>query len=106
MLLNDMRIDWKFIGSEKVEVRHHMDLVGLQIADAACGAIRAALEYSNHHSTEHRFAKMLKDSVYGRRSWRGAMNHHSYGLKFFPSPPNEEEGRRPRYNWIGKYHSR
>lgn len=101
VLLNDIRIHWPAIKTTEIEVYSHMSLIGLQMADAVCGALRAAVEYTNYNFTEHRFAKMLKPVVYSRGG-----NFTSYGLKFFPAVPNETVGERPRYHWIQKHYSR
>lgn len=104
-LLGDIRIHWPAIRTTQIEVRPHMDLIGLQMADAVCGVLRAAAEYSNYNFTEHRFAKMLKPIVYYRPTRIGlGRNYYSYGLKFFPDPPRDEANRRPRYHWLRKYY--
>ena len=104
ILLQDIRIHWPVIRTTQIEVYSHMDLLGLQMADAVCGGLRHAAEYSNHNFTEHRFAKMLKPIIYSRRE-RGSSgrNYYSYGLKFFPGVPSDEDGRRPRYPWLQKH---
>lgn len=106
VLLKDISIEWSVIKTGQIQVFPHMDLMGLQMADAVCGGLRTAVEYSAHDFTEHRFAKMLQPITYFRPKRRGGgRNYYSYGLKFFPAPPTDDTERRTRYGWLQKYYS-
>ena len=107
-LTYDIRIHWPAIKTDHISVLPHKARVGLQMADAVCGGLRAAVEYTRYNFTEHRYAKILKPNIYWRPKSRfpgTGKNYLSYGLKFFPATPAEDEGRPPRYHWIGKYYS-
>src|SRR5205085_3950571 len=96
MLVNDVRIHWPAIPTALVDAAQKGDFAGLQVADCVASGMRAALEYEPYGNTEHRYAKIMKPTVYRSRG-----RHMSYGLKFFPSGLEDSD---PRSHWLRKYY--
>jgi hypothetical protein len=101
MVKKDIQIDWRYINLKKIEALPHNARAGLRMADAVCSGLRYALEYSPYGFTEHRFAKMLRPHAYCRKK-----NYLSYGMKFFPKPPEDDPFARERYRWVDKYYAK
>lgn len=92
---SDIRIDWNVISPSRVETAAKRQYAGLQIADLAASGLRASLETNKYGNTEHRYAKLLVPQIYKRSG-----NFTSYGLKFFPSIPSEENDY---MHWVYKH---
>jgi hypothetical protein len=76
----DIQIHWPVIDIEGVEALDHGRRYGLQLADIAVGALRAALEFDPYGNLEPGYAEILKPKVYERKG-----NSLSYGAKLVPS---------------------
>jgi hypothetical protein len=92
---SDIRIHWEAIHSAFIEAAQKHQFVGLQLADLATSSIRTALEVDRYGLTEHRYAKTLVPKFYKRGG-----NYLSYGLKFFPAPPDDTNSF---MHWVYKH---
>lgn len=91
----DIRIHWPAFDESLFECAQKSQYAGLQMADLSASGFKAALEADRFGNTEHRYAKILVPKVYCRNS-----NYLSYGMKFFPRPPNFDE---PFMHWVNKH---
>jgi hypothetical protein len=90
-----VKMHWPIIDTRLIEPQNPRNRICLQIADGVASSYFVALEYTAFGFTECRFAEMLKPVVYCRGN-----NYRSYGLKFFPSVPTEQAGKRSRLEWV------
>lgn len=95
-LKKDIRIHWPAISVEHVSAHQKKDYSGLQLADLVASGIRWGLEADSWGNTEHRYAKVLRPTVYDNKG-----NTLSYGMKFFPEAPATSE---PISHWITKHY--
>lgn len=94
----DIRIDWNVINAERMQTAQKHQFAGLQVADMVASGLRSAIESGPYGQTEHRYAKSLVGNTYNRSG-----NYKSYGLKFFPSVPEEDNAA---MHWFYKHCSR
>ncbi|MCA0921475.1 DUF3800 domain-containing protein [Pseudooceanicola nanhaiensis] len=95
-LKRDVRIYWPAIEPTHVSAHQKKDYSGLQLADLVASGIRWGLESDAWGNTEHRYAKILRPTVYDNSG-----NALSYGMKFFPRGPHQSE---PVSHWITKHY--
>lgn len=90
-----VKIDWNVLSSDRMETAPKRRYAGLQLADLVASGLFKSLEMSRYGNTEHRFAKMLTGQTYSRSG-----NFTSYGLKFFPSAPDQNN---EYMHWVYKH---
>ncbi len=91
-------IKWKYIRDKDINVAPHSSSGGLQAADAVASSLRAALEFTPHFATEHRYAKLLSN-----KGWSRYLSIQNYGLKFVPELPPKKYTHTNRFHWLKHY---
>jgi hypothetical protein len=91
-------IKWKYLTDDSIDIKTHNSSPGLQAADAVASSLRAALEFTPHFATEHRYAKLLAPRV-----WSRYLKVINYGLKFLPEAPSDEFEHTNRLHWLRHY---
>jgi len=91
----DIRIHWPAIDDNHLVSAQKHQFTGLQLADLAASGVRSGLEIDRYGLTEHRYGKLLAPTTYSRSG-----NFLSYGMKFFPSAPDETN---EFMHWIYKH---
>lgn len=92
--MQDVRIDWKVIKPEQVEVFAPVDRVSLQVVDAVAGSMYHAL-VPKYGYVEDAYVKMLKPVIYSRKGV-----YLGYGLKFWPAETADMLKTEEQLGWV------
>jgi hypothetical protein len=94
----DIRIDFAHVPVRAVRTKTPGSSAGLQLADAAAGALFNALERDRFGNTEPRYLKTISGALY-----RHEQKVCGYGLKVVPGRVSQIIGRHRSLVWLADF---
>lgn len=91
----EINIEWSVINPEAVSAVQHMQMAGLQVADAVASSVYAAVNPNQFGDTEDRYMRAILPVCY---RYQGHLL--GYGLKFWPGDLASLQKENPQLAWL------